>query len=148
MKFQVLVNCHGARGRLASTRSSWQTLFNPFALWDFAKTGRCRQRPRKPDTSFTILVDLTNLLLEQFSFYFLPSRKYIQQVTDHPFQSEKSILVSTCSPYMWKRAEITDSLPVLSVAVSVQSLSLLTDWHDLERETRPTSFTVLKQIYQ
>ena len=72
---------------------------------------------------------------------------YNKQVTNHLFQPEKSNHGFDLFAINVQRGRDHGLAPYYEWR-SLCNLSLVTDWHDLEKETRPTSFTVLKQIYQ
>ncbi|XP_046631114.1 peroxidase-like [Daphnia pulicaria] len=125
---QGLVEFHTAKGRTIDFMQFTKILFNPFALWDFGKLdavvrGNAQQCPRKLDTSFST------------------------QVTNHLFQPEKSNHGFDLFALNIQRGRDHGLAPYIQWR-ELCNLSPVNDWLELEKEMRPSSFVVLKQIYQ
>lgn len=148
---QGLVELHGLHGRNIDYMQFMKILFNPFALWDFGKLdaivrGNAQQCPRKLGTSFSTQVynstDTPTRWKKQRN-----NRIFWPQVTNHLFQSDKLTYGLDLFAINVQRGR-DHGLGAYYKSRELCNLSPVNDWPDLEKEMRPTSFRVLKQIYQ
>lgn len=155
---QGLVEFHTAKGRTIDFMQFTKILFNPFALWDFGKLdavvrGNAQQCPRKLDTSFSTQVQSRSSTHNQCSASYLSqvakswNIPINQQVTNHLFQPEKSNHGFDLFALNIQRGRDHGLAPYIQWR-ELCNLSPVNDWLELEKEMRPSSFVVLKQIYQ